>query len=717
MTDLSSILDLKLNKSHKRPTAIIVEGKLPRMIEAVSLLVRYIKPVFLASEEEIREVIGAKLGHCDPTRLDFAIQESAFVDLKKNDELIDELARAYLELPDGTRRADYFDSARRLVSEASIFGIMAVREGHADMVIGGLADHPAGFIEPAAAILGEATMSKAVLFQENAEEHIFPKGLIVFGDIALNTYTNADILGRIAAQTSVALRDIITEKELPEIRTGIVLPSHESRLDVVAAKATDAARGILSHLSDDDPRYKSISIVGGVRADEILKANETTISDYNALICPNAEIGDMMMNLYSGLFPKASRVELLLGIGSRCIDLGDNCRMEDIVLSVKAALARFPAEWQHTPKDTFFRNYRILVINPGSTSTKIAIFEGDRELFTEELNHSSEELEPFKGKNITEQHEFRKEIVLKAIEKHGFSIDDLDAISARGGLIKPIPHGTYLVNEKMKKDLAIGVNGQHASNLGGLIAAELVMGSGKPAFIVDPVVVDEVPIRAKITGLKEIRRKVISHALNQIATAKRYAEENGTFYEYLNLIVAHMGGGISIGAHKKGRYIDVNNALNGEGPFTPERTGSLPTGQLIELCFSGKYSHKELKQLNKGKGGLINLLGTADFREITNRVINGDQEAKDVLEALIYQISKNITALIPAFDGEAVDRILLTGGMSRSNMLCEGIRKSLSALDCGVTVYPGENEMVALAGGALRVLRGKEEALEYAPEN
>jgi butyrate kinase len=268
----------------------------------------------------------------------------------------------------------------------------------------------------------------------------------------------------------------------------------------------------------------------------------------------------------------------------------------------------------------------------------------------------------------------------------------------------------------MRDDLLSGTGADHASNLGALIARELVADSGKPSFIVDPVVVDEAPTRVKITGMKDIKRKVISHALNQISTARRYAEEHETFYRYLNLIVCHMGGGITIGAHHKGKYIDVNNGLDGEGPFSPQRSGSEPTGQLIRLCFSGKYTQDELLKLNKGRGGLIDLLGTADFREVERRVIEGEPEAVEVYEAMIYQIAKNITALLPAFEGEPVDQVLLTGGLARSQMLVDDITKAVSALGCGVTAYPGENEMYALVKGALRVLSGKEKAREYAPD-
>jgi butyrate kinase len=230
-------------------------------------------------------------------------------------------------------------------------------------------------------------------------------------------------------------------------------------------------------------------------------------------------------------------------------------------------------------------------------------------------------------------------------------------------------------------------------------------------------VVDEVPERAKITGLKSIRRKIISHALNQIATARRYAEEQQTFYERINVIVAHMGGGISVGAHHRGRYLDVNNALDGEGPFTPQRSGSLPVGQLIELCFSGQYTQDQLKKLNKGRGGLIDLLGTADLRDLEGRYQAGEAEVVEVMDAMAYQIAKWITSLLPAFEGEKVDQILLTGGMARCKPTVAFIQRSVAAMGCGVTIYPGENEMFALAKGALRVLSGKEVPKVYAGLN
>lgn len=357
--------------------------------------------------------------------------------------------------------------------------------------------------------------------------------------------------------------------------------------------------------------------------------------------------------------------------------------------------------------------FKVLAVNPGSTSTKIAVYENGDEVFTTELKHSVEDLAPFDGTPITAQFEFRRDVIVRELARHALSMDDIDAVSGRGGLLCPMAHGTYAVNDLMVSDLNAGLSGEHAANLGGLIARQLTDGSGKPAFIVDPPVVDELPERVKITGIKAIRRRAISHALNQIASCQRFARENRTTYESLNFIVAHMGGGISIGAHKRGNYIDVNDALDGEGPFSPQRSGTLPTGAWMRMILSGRYTHSELKLLNKGRGGLVDLLGTTDLQEVVRRINDGDTEAAEVFEALCYQLAKAITALIPAFDGEKVDRVILTGGMARSSMLVEKISFYLSSLDWPITVYPGENEMGALVEGALRVLTGSEKAREY----
>ncbi|SHE95554.1 butyrate kinase [Caloramator proteoclasticus] len=353
--------------------------------------------------------------------------------------------------------------------------------------------------------------------------------------------------------------------------------------------------------------------------------------------------------------------------------------------------------------------YRMLIINPGSTSTKIAVYDDLNPVFVETLRHSAEELAPYA--TIFDQYEFRKNVIIKAVEEKGIDLGTLNAVVGRGGLLKPIEGGTYSVNENMIEDLKIGVQGQHASNLGGVIAFEIAKKYNIPSFIVDPVVVDEMQDVARISGMPEIERKSIFHALNQKAVAKRYAKEKGVKYEDLNLIVAHMGGGISVGAHKKGRVVDVNNALDGEGPFSPERSGGLPVGDLVKMCFSGKYTQDEIKKKITGKGGLVAYLGTNDGREVKKMMEEGNKEAELIYKAMAYQVAKEIGSCAAVLKGE-VDAIILTGGLAYGEEYVSWIKERISFI-APVVAYPGEDEMLALAEGGLRVLKGEEAAKEY----
>ncbi|MGB9750212.1 MAG: butyrate kinase [Caldisericia bacterium] len=353
--------------------------------------------------------------------------------------------------------------------------------------------------------------------------------------------------------------------------------------------------------------------------------------------------------------------------------------------------------------------YKILVINPGSTSTKIGVFEDEKPVFIEVLRHDSETIKNYK--KIFDQYDFRRNIILNFLKEKNISIDSLSCVVGRGGLIKPVKSGTFLVNDKMIDDLRESKRGEHASNLGAVLAYEIAKSVGIPAFIVDPVVVDEMEDVARISGLYGIERKSIFHALNQKAVARRAARDLNKKYEEVNLIVVHLGGGISIGAHKKGKVIDVNNALNGDGPFAPERAGGLPTQDLVDLCFSGKYTFEEMKKKLAGNGGLVSHLGTNDAREVEKRIEKGDKEAKLVYEAMAYQISKTIGEMAAALRGE-IDAIVITGGIAYSKMLTDWIVERVSFLG-KVLIYPGEDEMEALNEGALRVLRKEEEAKIY----
>ncbi len=354
--------------------------------------------------------------------------------------------------------------------------------------------------------------------------------------------------------------------------------------------------------------------------------------------------------------------------------------------------------------------YRILVINPGSTSTKLAIFEDDKEVLRDTIRHSAEELAPFE--KITDQYEFRKNVIMEFLKKAGYEIKDFDAIVGRGGLVRPIPSGTYEVDDLMLSELREGKYGEHASNLGALIANELAKEAGVKAYIVDPVVVDEMMSIAKYSGHPDFTRKSIFHALNQKAMARKVAKELGKGYDQVNVIVAHMGGGISIGAHRRGKVVDVNNALDGDGPFTPERSGTLPMTQLIDLCYSGKYTLDEVKKLIKGKGGLVAYLGTNNALEVQKKAESGDEYATLVYKSLAHQVGKWIGKMAAALDFD-VDAIVLTGGLAYdSENLVKWIKEMVSFI-APVYVYPGGDEERALAEGVLRVLRGEEKAKRY----
>lgn len=353
----------------------------------------------------------------------------------------------------------------------------------------------------------------------------------------------------------------------------------------------------------------------------------------------------------------------------------------------------------------------VLVINPGSTSTKVAIFKDEDNILQANLNHSPTELEKFKS--VSEQYDLRKEIILKWMNENDFQSGQLKAVVGRGGLLRPMPGGTYVVTEAMLKDLKTGYQGEHASNLGGLIAKSIAELAGVEAFIVDPVAVDEFELVARISGLPQIERRSLGHALNIKAVAHRAAASLGKGLDEINLIVAHLGGGISVAPVKQGKLVDYNNA-NEMGPFSPERTGGLPVGDLAKLCFSGKYTADEMKRKLRGKGGLAAYTGKNDARDVEKLIEAGDERAKLVYLAMAYQIAKEIASMATVLKGK-VDVIVLTGGLAYSKMLMESIIERVAFI-APIKIYPGEDEMKALNEGALRVLSGQEKAKIYEKE-
>lgn len=345
--------------------------------------------------------------------------------------------------------------------------------------------------------------------------------------------------------------------------------------------------------------------------------------------------------------------------------------------------------------------YKVLAINPGSTSTKLALYDDEHPLLELTLRHTTEEVSRFA--DIIDQLDWRRGLILEALRDNGFALDRLSAVIGRGGLIRPVPAGVYEVNSRMRHDLRTAQM-KHACNLGGLLAAQIAHMAHVKAYIADPPVVDEMDDTARLTGMPMCTRKPIFHALNQKAIARMHCDRTGTVYERSNLIVAHMGGGISVAAHRQGRIVDVNNALDGDGPFAPDRAGNIPSAELIKTCFSGKYTKEELLKFISSKGGLVALLGTNSVIQVVERIQQGDERARKVLDAMCYNIAKQIGAMAAAMAGQ-VDGILLTGGIAFNEQIVDAIRERCSFI-APVSVYPGENELEALAINALVVLRG-----------
>ena len=349
----------------------------------------------------------------------------------------------------------------------------------------------------------------------------------------------------------------------------------------------------------------------------------------------------------------------------------------------------------------------ILVINPGSTSTKMAVVEDGEPRLIKVIRHTAEELAPYA--KITDQFDFRRQMILGELEKAGIPVK-FDAVVARGGLTKPIPGGVYAVDENMIQ-ATYASDHQHACDLGCIIGREIAKSLDCPCFIADPVVTDELNDYARICGLPMFQRQSIWHALNQRAIARRFAKENGKRYEDLNLIVAHLGGGISVAAHEHGRAVDVNNALDGEGPFSPERAGSLPARDLVDMCFSGKYSKEEIVKMLSGKGGVVAHLGTTDMIQVGKMIEAGDEHAKLVIDAMIYHIAKAIAEKGAVLCGN-IDAIIITGGIAYWDYLVEELKKRVSWM-APFQVYPGEDEMSALAANAAAALNEEVEVKKY----
>lgn len=732
MYNLHRCLDRQLFAIEKpKPTLIMPEADDPRTIEAAERLTKFADVVLITSREKLEALIKesgvAERFWGTKERL---LRMVKCVEVEKEAQLLEEFAQAYVKLGKGKKWESGIEAAREKVRHRVHFSVLATRLGYADMVVGGATHRTRDFFIPCLRLLErQKVVYEMALFAlpDDHTDEIYKQNLVLFADVALNPEPTPEALARIAIGSCKTMRDIIPVSDLPSINGALISYSTRGSGEGPSVERIRQAGklipGMLENLRKEDPIYQTVRIESELQISVAvsMSAARTKLGDLlddssaagrsNVLIAPNLDVGNLLYHIYAARYPHSQHLLLIGGMHNRALDFSRSSSADDIVLGAKGLILRNlkSRNFRPTPRDYFFPRYRVLVINPGSTSTKVALFQGTDPVFKRELRHDAKELRSL-GR-IPDQLETRLRVVEQVLEDESVEAGSLHAVVGRGGLVHPVKSGTYQVGEAMLADLRAEVGGSHASNLGAAMAAAVAEKHGMPAYVVDPPVVDELSDTARITGLPEVAPRPAWHALNQKACAKRFADERGKEYDQLNLIVAHLGGGVSVGAHRKGKCIHVRDALL-DGPMTPQRSGSLPQHGLIDLCFAGT-ERQELVDRLVNRGGLLAHLETDDLVKVEEMIAAGDQNAKKVLEAMVQQIAAEISSLVPKFLGETVDRIVISGGMSRSELLISRLFKLLAPLGVPITVYPGENELEALRDGAMRVLSGHEAPLDY----
>ncbi len=715
-----------------KPTLVFPESSDPRILSAASHLTGVASVVLVGTtrEEVRRRIEQANL----PLKGSLKRFLGSVRFLRPADEpvLCEEFHEAFFEASTGKRWAVPYEVAGTLVREPVMFSCMAVRQGYADAVLGGVAHASRDFFRPALRLLHTEKVAFEVGLFSLPDEHpseIYQKNIVAFADVAINPDPTPQELAEIAVGSCKIVRDLIPPDILPHVNGACLSYSTRGSASGESVerirKAGAIIPGLLEQLVALDPVYRSIRIEAELQIScaisiaaaqsklrDALNNPDSPVGRANVLILPSLDSGNLMYHLYATRYPHADKVLMVGGMGARVLDFSRSASVEDVTLGGAGTVLRLKrrADWKGTPKPAFFRSHRILVVNPGSTSTRLALFEGDARVFEEEVQHPVAEL--CACVTIQGQLPMRRAVLERFLAQNGVDLDSIDAFVGRGGLVRPVVSGTYAVNDAMLADLAEARYGEHASNLGAPLAHALAAPRGKPAFIVDPVVTDEMDEVAHLTGLGGYTRRAVWHTLSQKAVARQYADDNLADYEDLNLVVAHLGGGISVGVHVRGRVTWVSNGLE-EGPMSAERAGTLPNDVLLDLCLHRGLTEKEVRRRLVGQGGLVSHLGTSDLREVERRVEAGDAKAALVWEKLCQEIAAMVASCVTRFGGERVDRVVLTGGMTRSVRLVNRVTTLLRPIHVGVTVYPGELEGEALKDGAIRVLRGQERALVY----
>ncbi len=711
------------------PTLILPEGDDPRVLSAASRMIQFSKVVVLRSQEDVERDLEQQQVPLGVTRKRF-LQSVQFIVPEQFPDLLEEFAAKLVELGAGRSWGTELEQAKQQVLDPVYFAILAVRQGYADAVLGGVTHSSRDFFKPCLRLLErDGTVYEMGLFALPDEHDVgfFKQNLVMFADVALNPEPSSERLADIAVGACATLRNIIPKSFLPEINGAIL--SYSTRGSGAGASverirnAEPLIEDKLEQLARQNPAYRSIHIVTELQVSCAIskEAARTKLGEAadlnpavgasNVLIAPSLDTGNLLYHMYATRFADAQSVLVIGGLRNQALDFSRSSDADDIVLGAKTLVLRMyrSGRFKRTPKDRFFIRYKILTINPVAAYTELALWEGRELAGRKRIKHSEQEM----ATPLLEQMSFRRSAVETFLKEQGVVAGDLDAVVGRGGLVLPVESGTYRVDQRMINHLRQARSGEHAVNLGALLAHEIADTCCENVFVVDPVVVDELDETSRLTGLAEFDQEAAWHALAQKAVGKMHAVKRGYEYEDLRLIIAHLGSGISIGAHLHGRCIKVRNALF-DGPFSPERAGSLPGRDLIEFCFSGATKEEVVRRLTRD-GGLMSYLGTTDLKEVERRMNEGDAQAQMAFAAMVEQIAAEIASLVPKFGGKLVDRILLTGSLTHSQMLVSWLETALGALQIGITVYPGDREVESLRDGAMRVLRGIEPALEYRP--
>jgi butyrate kinase len=731
MFDIEACLRQQLRESMTtKQTLVFPEADEPRVISACSRLVKFANIVLLGRKEDVAALVdsGAAPLECSRKRFFTVVR---FVDVS-SDPLAGHLAERLAALSQGKKWELTLEAAQALLRDPVYYGIMSVREGYADAILGGVTHASRDFFLPCLRILDkQPTVYEMALFAlpDDHPDGIYRHNLVMFADVALNPVPTPEALAEIAVGACRTMRDLIPVEDLPEVNGAILSYSTRGSGQGPSVERVRAAepliRAKLEALRAERPLYGTINIVTEMQISVALseKAARTKLGEEyeqlpgagraNVLIAPNLDTGNLLYHIYSTRYRDAKTVLVIGGLSNQALDFSRSSSAEEVSRGGKALILRRHKSGARSRvvNDHFFPRHRILTVEPLTASTKVALFAGEDLLAQQEYAHDPAVCDACA--DLVGQVPFRLEALRRFLAEQSVTVAELRAVVARGGLLRPIESGTYEICDRMLEDLRHPAAYEHVSNLGGILARGLVEGTAVPAYTVDPPVVDELDETSRVTGYPESDQEAAWHALSQKAVAKRFGEQHNREYEDLSLIVAHLGAGISVGSHLGGRCVKVRNALF-DGPLGPNRAGSLPGYDLVNLCYSGIPKQELIRRLVKASG-LKAYLGTDRLDEIAARIQAGDRQADVVLEAMVEQIASEIASHVPKFKGTPVDQIILTGQLCHSALLCERLRRDLRSLGIRITIYPGDRDLEAMRDGALRVLRGVEEARLYLP--